>query len=431
MADELLKKVANFIDEVNKQNSKKYKEEVIKKYKDDKDMCQLFKYMFSPFITLGVTEAYLTISTKETADTVDLLLLLKLLSGRNITGHKAAAYCQKFLEQNKANEATFKKILNRDLKIGIQAKTMHEIFPNLIPLFEVSLATDIKKVKQGLSFLSSKEHLLMRKLDGVRCITFVNTTQKQVTHFSRKGQKFTSLSKLSEALLEALPEGQRLFLVGEICVIDDGKENFKEACSKIRRQEEQMENPHYVLFDCLSPTEFLTGTSERTYSERLAQLKELFTNTQHFSVIEAVSYNKENHTKLWNRVIEEGWEGLIARADVPYKSGRSKDLLKLKVFEDAEFEVVSLDQKLQGVLVNGQIVQTPMVGALVFKYKNNEVKCGTGFTQEEAIRWWKHPEEIVGKTVTIQYQGESQDKDGKPSLRIPSFKGIRNYEKEE
>ena len=130
MADKLLEKAANFIDEVNKKNSKKYKEEVIRKYKDDQDMCQLFKYMFSPFITLGVTESYLTVSTKETADTVDLLRLLKLLIGRSITGHKAAAYCQKFLEQNKANEATLRKILNRDLKIGIQSKTMHEIFPN-------------------------------------------------------------------------------------------------------------------------------------------------------------------------------------------------------------------------------------------------------------------------------------------------------------
>ena len=423
MEDDLLKQVDEFITEVNQENSKTYKIGVIEKWLEDPNIKTVLRYMTDPKITLGVTESCLDLDVEEQDDDNNLLSLLISLGSRHITGHAAAAACKGYLKANAGLEATFRKILNKDLKIGVSSKVMHKIDPKSFPLFEVALATDIKKVKDGVSFLSSKEYLLMRKLDGVRCIAMVSN--KEVTFFSRKGQQFTSLDKLKKALLDALPENTSIVLDGEICVLDNGKEDFKAASGQVRKLDEQMENPHYVLFDCLTYKEFVEGSSTRKYSERLAQLKELFTNSQHFSVIEAVSYNEENHNKLWNRVIEEQWEGLIARANVPYKAGRSKDLLKLKVFEDAEFEITGVEAKVQGVLVGDKMIPTEMVGALKFNYKGNEVKCGTGFSLQEAMTWWKHPEQIIGKLVTIQYQGESQDKDGKYSLRIPSFKGIR------
>jgi DNA ligase-1 len=429
MEDALLKQINEFVDEVNKENSKNYKVEVIKKWIKDPNIKTFLRYMMDPKITLGITESCLDIDVGDKDEEDNILSLLIKLGSRNVTGHAAAALCKGYLKANAGFETTFRKILNKDLKIGINSKLMHKIDPNAFPLFEVALATDIKKVKEGVSFLASKEHLLMRKLDGVRCIAMVSSND--VRFFSRKGQYFSSLSKLEKALLEALPKNSSLVLDGEICVMADGKEDFKAASGQVRKLDEQMENPHYVIFDCLSYTEFIEGTSSRKFSDRLNYINRILQPNDFCSVIKTTKYTKEDLDKLWEEASTKGWEGLIARADTVYKSGRSKDLLKLKFFDDDEFEITGVDAKVQGVLVGDKIVPTEMVGALKFNYKGNEVKCGTGFSLQEAMDWWKHPEKIIGKLCTIQYQGESQDKDGKYSLRIPSFKGIRGDLKQE
>jgi DNA ligase 1 len=39
---------------------------------------------------------------------------------------------------------------------------------------------------------------------------------------------------------------------------------------------------------------------------------------------------------------QEGWEGIMLRKDIGYEGKRSKNLLKVKKFYDAEYEVVRL-----------------------------------------------------------------------------------------
>jgi len=49
---------------------------------------------------------------------------------------------------------------------------------------------------------------------------------------------------------------------------------------------------------------------------------------------------------------------------------------------------------------------------------------GSGFSQEQRRLYYKHPEQIIGKTVTVQYFEESQNQDGGYSLRFPVIKVI-------
>lgn len=63
--------------------------------------------------------------------------------------------------------------------------------------------------------------------------------------------------------------------------------------------------------------------------------------------------------------------------------------------------------------------------ALVIRHRGSEVKVGSGLSKEQRLRWFDHPEEIIGKTVTIQYFEETMDsKTGEPSLRFPVLKYI-------
>jgi DNA ligase-1 len=56
------------------------------------------------------------------------------------------------------------------------------------------------------------------------------------------------------------------------------------------------------------------------------------------------------------------------------------------------------------------------------------VDVGSGFSMEERMLFKADPSLIIGKTITLKYFQESQDENGKLSLRFPTYKGIRNYE---
>jgi len=51
---------------------------------------------------------------------------------------------------------------------------------------------------------------------------------------------------------------------------------------------------------------------------------------------------------------------------------------------------------------------------------------GSGFTDNERVRFRNDPDLILGKNITVQYKQESQDEDGNPSLQFPVFKAIRS-----
>ena len=95
---------------------------------------------------------------------------------------------------------------------------------------------------------------------------------------------------------------------------------------------------------------------------------------------------------------------------------------------DEEFKVLGVEEGDAQELVNGVMQKIKCVGSLVIEYKGNKVNVGTGLSLEQRKRWYKHPEEIVGKTITVKYFEPTQNQDGSWSLRFPVLKVI--YDKE-
>ena len=61
----------------------------------------------------------------------------------------------------------FNKILIKNLQLGIDAKTINKVIPNLIPTFNVMLAN---KYFDDVKFVEGKEFALTTKIDGGRII---------------------------------------------------------------------------------------------------------------------------------------------------------------------------------------------------------------------------------------------------------------------
>ena len=65
-----------------------------------------------------------------------------------------------------------------------------------------------------------------------------------------------------------------------------------------------------------------------------------------------------------------------------------------------------------------------MLRNVIIEHKGNRVQVGSGFNQEQKRYYFENPNEIIGKTINVQYFEETTDQNGKNSLRFPVIKAI-------
>jgi DNA ligase-1 len=115
----------------------------------------------------------------------------------------------------------------------------------------------------------------------------------------------------------------------------------------------------------------------------------------------------------------EQYEGAMLRnKDSKYVNKRSYDLLKLKEFDDDEFEIIGIEE--------GRGKLAGHVGAFVCKTSDGKTFLAkmSGDT-EKLADYFKDHSLWSGKRLTVQYQGLT----GKERVpRFPVGKSIRDYE---
>ena len=114
----------------------------------------------------------------------------------------------------------------------------------------------------------------------------------------------------------------------------------------------------------------------------------------------------------------------MLRKDIPYEGTRSHNLLKVKKFNDAEYTVLKTVNGIIRWIEGGVTVQRETLSAIIIEHKGCLVNVGSGFSKEQREKYYANPEELIGKTVCIQYFEESQNQMGGYSLRFPVVKHI-------
>ena len=320
------------------------------------------------------------------------------------------------------------KIIDRNLKVGISLDNFLDVVGEKQSKFEVALAENLNKVK-GVDPIDGT-YFVSRKLDGVRCICYISKTfeDTKIAFVSRQGKPITTLGNLVDpikAFTQQLPDGNWV-LDGEVCIIDeDGNESFHGLMKEITRKDHTIKMPKYNVFDCMDREVFNGNREGIRFSNRLHMMNELLVSNINVWVIDQERVTSQEILDSWTtKAKENGWEGCMLRKDAPYKRGRSKDLLKIKGMQDAEYEVVGVETG-KAVYNEGGSKEYDIVSALVIKHRGNEVKVGSGLSKEQRINWFKNPEEIIGKTITVQYFEETQDSKTKEySLRFPVLKMV-------
>lgn len=430
------KLLQDFINELRSTNSSNNKKEIFEKWKENKFITQALFYTYNPYYKYNVTsktiEKYRLSNKKLDIDLVyeEFFQMLDDLVERRITGHSALQVIDQYIEfiGEEYRELIY-LILDKDLKTRLSIGLINKVIPKFIPQFEVALAL---KEEEGNPDFDNEEWYASRKLDGVRNLSLTDK-EKVSKFFSREGNEFTTLTLLEEQLSKT--GLSNLAIDGELCLIDkDGNESFQGVMKEINKGSHSILDPVFLVFDLLSHEEFLAGYSPKKLSERHQELQELLRThpeLKNFRYVEQTLIKSKAHfEELREESIQKNWEGLIIRKNIPYEGCRSKNMLKIKLMDEAEFVV----QGIEGSLIrffeldpetNLRVEKTEMMlkNAKIL-WEGYTVNVGTGWSINERKKYYANPELLIGKEITVHYFRSTKNQEGGESLRFPAKKHV-------
>lgn len=415
----ILNRLQELVDKLQSDSSSNTKIKYIQEYLHDSELKKLLFYIHNPFYQFYVTSTtcgkYFGYTSNWDGSIFDVLDSLR---NRTVTGHQALGLVNAFIRLNPEHKELINNIIDKDLKCRIGESLINKAVPGTIPSFDVALA---EKFEPELVNFKTEEWYVSRKLDGVRCAVVIDENGK-VTSFSRQGKIFETLGVVEEFFSNS---GLRSVVFdGEICMVDkDGNEDFQSIMKEIRRKNHTISNVKYKLFDCLTLEEFYNKISVRKLSERLTSINHFIDGVVEYLPQEII--RDLEHFQEWIDKANDGsWEGIMLRKNTRYQGKRSKNLLKVKKFSDAEYVVEGITYGEIRMLVDGKEVTETMTSQIMIRHKGYEVGVGSGFSLDQRLEFFRDPSKIVGKTITVQYFEETHNQEGGISLRFPVIKHI-------
>ena len=421
------KKIEDFIEKMRSTSSANVKVEIIKY--ESKFIHKVLEYTYNPFKQFHVTSKTCRknlhlgqglVGSVQHGNSYGLFEVLDKLIRREVTGHDAI----KLVNGYALGDDSIYKIIDKDLGIRAGVTIINKAIDGLVPAFKVALAKEYESGKCNWN----DGWYASRKLDGVRCLA-ITDEDGNCKLYSRMGKELTTLNKVKEAI-EATNIVNTVF-DGEICLVDeDGNEDFQGIMKQLRRKDHQIENPAYMMFDMLNIKDFNNQKSEEILSDRLHTLRSFLNiDTQILRYTEQALINDDEHFETWSKIADYfNWEGVMLRKDVGYEGKRTKNLVKVKQFHDAEYEVIDYDNDDHEVVRDGKSETIKMLAQVWIEHKGYRVKVGSGWSQEQRLQYMDGS--IVGKIITVQYFEETYNDKGGISLRFPTVKVVHGEERE-
>lgn len=241
------------------------------------------------------------------------------------------------------------------------------------------------------------------KLDGIRCLISKDGMQ------SRQGKPIISAPHIMEVLADFFKEFPDVVLDGEL-YNHELKDNFEKIVSLVRKTkptdadlEESKRLVQYHVYDVIK---------DDLLASRLDFLRNANYLHGHKSIKIVTSYIVDDDHAIETMLVhylEQGYEGQMLRVpESPYEGKRSKNLIKHKEFEDAEFEIVSIEEGVGDWAGCAKSIGIRLPDGRI-QYSNTR---GTVDFLKDILY---HADRYIGTEVTVRYQRKTDD--GK--LRFP------------
>lgn len=247
------------------------------------------------------------------------------------------------------------------------------------------------------------------KLDGIRCVV------KRDGMWSRNGKAIVSAPHVLVALKPFFDRFPNAILDGELYA-DKFANDFNAICSLVKKTKptaedlaESAKNIQYWVYDWIV---------SKTFSDRNADITTYIVNNNVVRRVPTHLVDTITHlNELYEKYINEGYEGQMVRTDGPYENKRSKHLLKRKEFQDSEFKILDI--------VEGVGNKSGMAGHMVFKnHKGIEFHSNIKGDREYLKELLKNKKKYIGKNATVKYFNLT------PEDEIPRFPYVINIDRE-
>lgn len=377
------------------------------------------KVKFSYGVSLKVLD--LTNTHNNTSNLDDMFKLLNKLNNRTVTGNSAIAKCNDMLiSLDKDNSEIFKRIIDRDLKIGLNVKQFNKVFKNLIlkPNYCRCAILD-KKTAQKIEYPC----FIQLKCDGTyREMCVSDGTVKFQT---RSGEPYENpfLANITKDLPNGYYTGE--FTVGKATEQTDRTK----ANGLLNSDNPPFENIYFTVWDYLTEDEY-TCVTKSDYIDRFNRLNTVLNDLQSEYISVVPTYEVQNLSEALTKVSEwmakdlEG--GVLKSFKMNFKNGTSNQQLKIKLKVDVEMRCVGFIKGTQGSKYED------FNKVIVFENDDKTVKgqC-SGMTDEMVEEVTKNADKYIGKILTVQFN-DLQKAEGHDfyALAHPRFAEWRNDKSE-
>lgn len=321
------------------------------------------------------------------------------------------------------------KLLQDDIE-NYSEEQLHEIIGEVVTdasgFAKHMLAKQADKVKDS-SIEKVKMWAVSRKIDGVRCSFYWK--DGEIKSASRGGGDYDySTYQLREhpLLRSILSTHPDWVLDGELYKHGKSLQQISGA-ARMEKTAAGCDWLEYYVYDIMVP--------ELSFSERYVLLNELaeLINQEEFNPekewskedlrIQVVPHvfvsgdnKKDQIMELHNQYVAEGWEGCVARdVSKAYKyGGRGQEMVKFKMYQDAEFEVTGISEGLRPEDMCFTLITADGI----------EFKAKPMGSRELKEQYREDLDKLIGKMATVKYFYLSDE--GTPLQ--PVLKAIRDYD---
>jgi len=348
-------------------------------------------------------------------------------------------------ELSEENSKIVQFILGKDLKAGFSIKSINKAFGYeylVTPRYMGAISFNKKKLDK--LFETNHEIWSEVKFDGMYVNLFI---EDNIVYAQSRGGKTVNVETSFEDEVKSLDINNKV-LMGELLI--DGVDRYtsngminsynsvigKQASGDdISKDIEKFEKKYnstlaevkekiYIqCWDIVSLEDYKANKTKKTLSQRRVELTHTLKNSKKIRIVQhTVVKSVSDCMREFKRLKELGEEGIIVKdSTVLWKDGKPNQQMKFKLEFDTELKVVGYQ------FGNTDTKYEKFINRLECISKDGLVKTTTSaLTEDDMEVITEMGDDIIGKIITVQCSGLSENRQGEKSLLHPRFVIIRD-----
>jgi hypothetical protein len=416
-----------FFESLAANSSRNFKIEQLEKHSDNETLREVVRLALDPFTNFYIRKipqySFVGEDSEHQTSLEMALENLYYLSSREVTGNGAIAHLGAILSGLEPDDAkVIERIIQKDLKCGVQVSTANAVWGGLIKEYPVMLCSPFEqKLVDKIKFPA----FVQLKMDGMRFNAIVR--DGKVEYRSRNGKEIQLLGNLDADFVK-MAGGVDCVFDGELLVVDGDTildrqtgNGILNKANKGTISEAEAKMVRATVWDVIPYIYFVDGECPTPYGTRFSSLEMLLKkNPSKVSLVKSWEVdNYETAQALFEEMLQRGEEGIILKdKNGIWEDKRSKGQIKFKGELECDLKIVAVEE--------GTGKYAGMLGAILCESSDGVIKVsvGSGFTDQQRKDLWG--KNIVDKVAAIKYNMRIKNKSGEESLFLPIVLEVRD-----